>query len=146
MWGRSKGAPDAYREESRVEAAALPADAGARAAIKSYLRLESGDEDALIDRLAASAIGHCEGFLGRQAIIRAVAETLPARGGWQRLSASPVRTVTGVEAIDAVGAASALAIGGYAIDLDASGDGWVRTIDAGGAAVVRVTYTAGLAS
>ncbi len=32
---------------------------------KAYLRIESGAEDALIERLAASAAGLCEAFTGR---------------------------------------------------------------------------------
>lgn len=64
---------------------------------------------------------------------------------WQRLGRTPVRAITAVEALPAEGAPTALPSGGYAIDIDANGDGWVRVID-DGAARVRVRFEAGLAA
>lgn len=109
---------------------------------KAYLRLETAHEDALIERLVASARSLCEAFLGQLLIRREVIETLPASGAWQRLAASPVAAIDAVVALAADGTTSALPVGGFAIDIDPAGDGWVRV---GGGGRVRVTYRAGLA-
>ena len=109
---------------------------------KAYLRIETAAEDALIAGLVASAIGVCEAFVGVALVRREIVEVLPASGGWRRLSAAPVHAITSVERIDEEGRAVALAPGGYAIDIDAGGDGWVR---AGGTGRLRVTCVAGLA-
>lgn len=124
--------------------------ASALAAVKAMLRISSSDDDALIVALAETALGLAEQFLGRVLIARTVQSVLPALPGWQRLPASPVRAITLVEAVtqDGPGAVlpvSVLPVNGYAIDIDPRGDGWVRITDAGGAAQVRVTSTAGQA-
>lgn len=108
---------------------------------KAYLRLETAHEDALIERLVASARSLCEAFLGQLLIRREVIETLPANGAWQRLGASPVVAIGTIVAVDAAGQTTALPVDAYAIDIDPAGDGWVRA----NAARVRVTYSAGIA-
>ena len=113
---------------------------------KAYLRLETGQEDALVARLLASAQSLCEAFLGQVLIRRDVVETLPADGAWQRLAAGPVAAIHAVVAIDAAGTTRVLPVGSYAIDIDPGGDGWVRAgAHAIGGGRVRVTYRAGLA-
>lgn len=119
--------------------------ASALAAVKAMLRISSSDDDALIVALAETALGLAEQFLGRVLIVRTVQSVLPALPGWQRLPASPVRAITLVEAVTQDGPVSALPVDSYAIDIDPRGDGWVRIIDAGGAAQLRVTSTAGQA-
>lgn len=108
---------------------------------KAYLRLETAQDDPLVDTLVASARALCEAFLGQQLIRRTVTETLAAGTAWQRLGAGPVAAIVAVERIDD-GVATALPVEAYAIDIDPAGDGWVR---AGGAGQIRVTYRAGLA-
>jgi uncharacterized phiE125 gp8 family phage protein len=49
-----------------------------------------------------------------------------------------------VEAIDAGGGAAVLAPADYAVDIDANGDGWVRSAAAG--ARMRLTFEAGMAA
>lgn len=110
---------------------------------KAYLRLTTNDEDALVDRLVASATQLCEAFLGEVLVRREIVETIDAADDWRRLAAAPVAAVTFVEGQDEVGGWAALPIGAYAIDIDARGEGWVR---APGARRVRVTYQAGLAT
>ncbi len=106
---------------------------------KAYLRLETGQEDALVERLVASATGLCEAFLGQPLVRREIVEMVAADGRWHRLSATPVQAIEDVT--DAAG--SALVGGRYAIDIGASGDGWVRADARLGR--VRVSYHAGLA-
>lgn len=130
-----------------VEIDPLPADAAARDEVKTYLRIEDDGDDALVDRLVAVAIAHGEAFTGRLWLIRAVEETVPACGEWRRLGCTPVRSITSVAALPGDGGDPVtLAVDAYAIDIDAAGDGWVRTIDAGSAARLRLSYQAGLAA
>jgi uncharacterized phiE125 gp8 family phage protein len=120
-------------------------DAEAVAQAKGYLRVLDTSEDAAIGGLVEAALGVCEGFIGQIPVARTVSETLAVTGGWVRLSATPVRTITSVQALAADGTATALPVAAYAIDIDGRGEGWVR-VTAGGAARVRVTAEAGLAT
>ena len=113
---------------------------------KAYLRVDGDVEDALIGRLIAVAIGHCEAFTGQALIARAMRETMPALPGWRRLSRTPVVSIAALEGLPAEGAGVALPVGAYAVDIDAAGDGWVRIVTPGEAARVAVTYSAGVAS
>ncbi len=73
-------------------------------------------------------------------------ETVPAQPGWRRLARTPVVAITALEALPAEGDGVVLALGAYAVDIDAAGDGWVRIVAPGGAARIAVTYSAGLAT
>jgi uncharacterized phiE125 gp8 family phage protein len=126
------------------EALVLPPEAAAAA--KGFLRVERGDEDELIANLVAAAAELCEGFTGQALIARGFTETLPASGAWQRLSRRPVRSIDSVEALAADGSAEVLASDGYAIDIDAGGDGWARLTAPGQARRIRVGYEAGVAA
>ena len=110
---------------------------------KAYLRLETGQDDAVVARLVASARGLCEAFLGQLLVRREIVETVPASGAWQRLSATPVAAITAVVRVAADGSTTPLAVGDYAIDIDPAGEGWVRA--PGGSGRIRVTYAAGMA-
>jgi len=112
--------------------------------VKAYLRLEAGDEDALIAWLIRSATGLCERFVGQALIAREAEEIVPASCAWRRLSLTPVASVGAIEAIGEDGAATPLAVEDYAIDIDGDGDGWVRVTGTGDARRVRVTYVAGM--
>ena len=109
---------------------------------KAYLRLQTGDEDAVVARLVASARSLCEAFLGQLLLRREVVETLASGGAWQRLGAGPVAEIAQVVRVAEDGGTAPLAVGDYAIDIDPAGDGWVRWTGAGR---VRVTYRAGMA-
>lgn len=116
------------------------------AAIKNYLRVETGLEDALVARLGEAALAMAEQFVGQALIARAVQQVLPAVPGWQRLAVAPVRAIADVAGIAADGSRTVLPVIGYAIDIDATGAGWVRLADTGGARLVQVTATAGLSA
>ena len=105
--------------------------------VKAYKRIEHEAEDGLIAALVRTAAGLCEGFTGQALIAREVVETLPVSSEWRRLAITPVRS------IDAVGE---LPVDGYAIDIDANGDGWVRVTQAGAVARLSVIYQAGMAA
>lgn len=110
---------------------------------KAYLRVEDAGEDALIARLIATATQLCERFTGQTLVARTVTEIIGATGEWRRLRATPVRGIAAVEGLAATGAPFALPVDAYAIDIDASGDGWVRVRGPGRA---QVTMEAGLAA
>ncbi|MET0270325.1 MAG: head-tail connector protein [Sphingomonas sp.] len=110
---------------------------------KAYLRIEDATEDALIARLIATATQLCEQFIGQALVARTVTETVAATGDWRRLRTTPVRAITKVEGLAVTGAPIVLPVDGYAIDIDANGDGWVRVRGVGRAAV---TLEAGMAA
>ena len=128
-----------------IEGEALVLPPEATGAAKGFLRVERGDEDGLIGELAAAAAELCEGFTGRTLLARGFAETMPASRAWQRLARIPVRTIASVEALPAEGPAQPLAVGLFAIDIDADGEGWVRLTGPIDARRIRVGYEAGIA-
>lgn len=117
--------------------------AAAADAVRAHLRGGASEADGLVERMAASAILLFEAFAGRVLIVRECRETLPSDARWRRMEATPVRSISSVEGLPAEGSAFAMPVGGYAVDLDAGGDGWVRVTLAGVAGRVRVTLTAG---
>ena len=119
--------------------------AGAQAEAKAYLRIDSPDEDALIDQMLGQAAALAEAFTAQMLFTRPCVEIVPAAREWTQISTAPVRAITAVDGLPLQGAAFALPVDAYAIDIDASGRGWVRVPSPGGASRVRVTMTAGLA-
>ncbi|MBA2932980.1 phage head-tail connector protein [Sphingomonas sp. CGMCC 1.13654] len=114
---------------------------------KAYLRIDGSDEDALLATLAGVAIGLCERFTGLALISGERSDTIPACSPeWQRLPATPVSVIASVATLDPAGVATALPVEAYAIDIDASGDGWVRLTAPSVASRLLVGYTAGLAA
>lgn len=114
--------------------------------VKAYLRVQAGDEDAVIERLVRGAGGLCERFIGQALIIREGAEVVAGCGEWRRLSTGPVRSIEGVVGLDGAGMETALATEACGIDIDANGDGWVRLSASAGVGRARVTFSAGLAA
>jgi uncharacterized phiE125 gp8 family phage protein len=110
---------------------------------KAWLRITTAAEDGLLAGLIRAAGAMCEAFTGQLLIERACRTTIVADGRWHRLGAAPVRDITGV----ATASGEAIAASGYAADIDAASDGWVRLTTAGtrGARAI-VHYRAGLAS
>lgn len=119
--------------------------AEAVAAAKTYLRIDQADEDALLERMLGAALRHVEAFTGQLLLRRAGVDRLPISGAWQRLGVTPVHAVTAIAAVSADGTASPLPPEAYALDIDGSGDGWVRLTAPVDAARIEVTVDAGLA-
>lgn len=112
---------------------------------QAYVRIETGEEEALLAGLIRTASALCEAFLGRAVIARDFQANVAASGRWQRLEPGPIQSIGSVEALGEDGIASLLPSSSYAIDIDANGDGWVRVSNAGGASRVRVSGTVGMA-
>jgi uncharacterized phiE125 gp8 family phage protein len=127
------------QDESGALAASL-------AELKAYLRIETSSEDAVLAGLLRSAAALCEQFVGQWLIVRGAQETVAGDGSWQRLVARPVVVIESVEAVEADGGAVALPIDAYAIDIDAAGEGWVRSTRGGDRRRLMVRYAAGMAA
>jgi uncharacterized phiE125 gp8 family phage protein len=112
---------------------------------QAYVRIETGEEEAVVAGLIRTASALCEAFIQQVVVARDFSEDLAATGAWQRLALTPVRSIGGVEAVDSSGAGTPLAVGDYSVDVDSSGDGWVRITNSTLATRVRVTGTAGMA-
>ena len=123
---------------------ALPAVTMSEA--QAYVRIETGEEEAVLAALIRTASAVCEEFLNRVVIARDFALDVPASGSWERVPLTPVRAIASVGAVDTAGIAAALPSSGYAIDIDSSGDGWVRLCEAPAGSRVRVSGSAGMAS
>lgn len=120
--------------------------AGARDEVKAWLRIESAEEDAVVDALVRSAIGHGEDFTGRALIARDELVMMPVSREWRRLPLTPVSAITQVTGVPAEGAAFLLPVESYAVDIDGNGDGWVRVIEPGAAGRIAVGCTVGMAA
>jgi uncharacterized phiE125 gp8 family phage protein len=112
---------------------------------QAFLRIETGEEEAVLAGLIRSASGLCEAFLSQVVIARDFVCELPASGCWERLPIGPVRSITEVEGVDPSGTATPLTSAGYAVDIDSASEGWVRVYRAEGVARVRVAGSAGIA-
>ena len=112
---------------------------------QAYVRIETGEEEAVLAGLIRTASALCESFLNRVVVARDFALELPTSSDWQRLELTPVLSISAVEALDSGGFATPLLTSGYAIDIDSSGDGWVRLSEPTDARWIRVSGTAGMA-
>lgn len=133
-----------HRMTVTIEPAAVPA--APLAALKTYLAISLDDEDAALADLIRAASEVAERYLGQLLIARTVTQILGVRDGWQKLAIRPVTSITAVDGLPADGAAFALPVDSYAVDIDTGGTGHIRVATPGAAGRVRVAYTAGLAS
>jgi uncharacterized phiE125 gp8 family phage protein len=113
---------------------------------QAYVRIETGEEEAIVAGLIRTASALCEAFINQVVIARDFSEVIPASGVWERLTPGPVRAITQVEGVDEAGAGTPLQTGDYSIDVDSSGDGWVRVASSLACRRLRVSGTAGMAA
>ncbi|MCW3798618.1 hypothetical protein OMW55_12455 [Sphingomonas sp. BN140010] len=109
---------------------------------QSFVRVETGEEEALLAGLVRTASAICETFLNQVVVCRAFQEKVLGSGSWQALHASPVRSIDNVAAGAGTPNEVLLTPDEYQIDIDDRGAGWVR-LPHGVRLVVR--GTAGLA-
>lgn len=112
---------------------------------QAYVRIETGEEEAIVAGLIRTATALCESFIGQALIARPFSEDVPAGGCWQRLTAGPVQSILAAQAIAGDGTSADLSSGDYAVDIDAGGNGWVRLLQPSDARRLRVSGSAGLA-
>ena len=111
---------------------------------QAYVRVETGEEEAILAGLLRSASAMCEQFIGQALVARGFDETVRVAGPWVRLGLTPIVSISAVVSIGEGGVETVLAASDYAIDVDATGDGWVRLLR--GSGTVRVSGVAGMAS
>ena len=129
--------------------------------VKTYLRIDTPDDDALIASLIASALTRAEEFCGQLLIIRNVIEQIatgstPARPSqlwqgrgacdWQVLSMLPVTSIGQINSLALDGTTTPLIPAQFSIDIMADGSGWVQVVDAAIVGRAEVMYTAGQAA
>lgn len=106
--------------------------------VQAFLRLETGDEEALLAGLVRSATAICEGFLNLALIERPFQISMRGTGNWQTLDIQPVRSILAV-----ISNAAALAAEQFQIDIDANGAACVKLP---AQSLCDIEGTAGLAS
>jgi uncharacterized phiE125 gp8 family phage protein len=111
---------------------------------QAYVRIDTGEEEALLAGLIRTASGLCEAFINQAVVARPFECDLPASGRWERLPVTPVRSMSEVEAVDLSGVAMPMDASSYTLDIDFAGDGWVRVAGANSARI-RVSGTVGMA-
>lgn len=116
----------------------------ALAELKAMLRVGSGQDDAALVALIASATALCEAFLGSPLIVRGF-EEMVRPGGWRALARRPVHAIDEVSGTEADGGSPVLPPERYAIDIQDDGIGMVRIDGPQGGMRVAVSYRAGLA-
>ncbi len=111
----------------------------------AYVRIETGEEEAVLAGLLRSASALCESFLNQVIIERPFVVDMPASAAWGQLPVSPVRSISVIETVDTAGVATLLSSSAYAIDIDSAGHGWVRLTSAATQSRLRISGRAGLA-
>lgn len=112
---------------------------------KAFLRLEEGQDEALLAGMIRTASEVCESFLDQPIMVRQFREQLRASREWQALSVGSVRSVTSVRRVTGFAAAEDLPVGSYEVELDAAGRTWLRTIGVHDCSRLEVCGTAGIA-
>ena len=66
---------------------------------QAYVRVETGEEEAILAGLLRSASAMCEQFIGQAMVARGFDETIRVSGQWVRLGVTPVVSITSVTLI-----------------------------------------------
>lgn len=112
---------------------------------QAYVRIETGEEEALLAGLIRTASAICEAFINQVVVARNFELDLPASGSWQRLPITPVRAMSSVFEVDMSGTITAVPSAKFTLDIDFAGDGWVRVAHAETGSRIRVSGRAGMA-
>jgi uncharacterized phiE125 gp8 family phage protein len=112
---------------------------------QAFARIDAGEEEELLERLIRSASALCEQFTGQVLVARPFTEIMTAKGCWQRLGLTPVRSIGAVQAVAPDGSATGVPAGDFEVDIDGRCDGWVRLLKPVEGRI-RVAGIAGLAS
>lgn len=113
---------------------------------RSWLRLGSTIDDAVVAGLVRASTNICEAFIGQWLIIRAGEENLPLIKGAFQASVRPVIAIESATLIFSDGSEIVLGGSQYRTLLDRDGTARVTVDDPRGAVRIRVAYRAGMAS
>ncbi|MFB0612965.1 head-tail connector protein [Aurantiacibacter poecillastricola] len=123
---------------------AILADA-ALAELKDWLAITTTSDDETLRALLRAALDTCEAFTGVMPLVAGCSEVLRATRDWQRIAATPVMAITGVDELATDGSRTALPVDGYLIDITAGGCGRVRLMRAPATSRIVVQFEAGMA-
>lgn len=113
---------------------------------QAFVRVDTGEEEAVLAGLIRTASALCESFLGSIVITRDVVIDMRSTGSWQRLPVAPVTTIIAVEGVDSSGMVTSLPVEAYDVDVDADGEGWLRLTSTPDASRIRVSANVGMAT
>lgn len=114
--------------------------------LKTFLRIESGEEDALLAGLLRAATETVEAMLGQLLCERDVEERGVVEAQRLKLSAEPVRAVTEVSSVNLQGETEPVSADRWRLVPDRHGGGCVEVTDLVEGAEVVVRYRAGTAA
>lgn len=129
-----------------VEADQAEPGAAALRDFAQWVRIEPENAQPLDAALIAASLRHCEAFVGRLLLRRAVRERRAARAQPTLLAVSPVQTPISLFAIAHDGALTPHPADAYDAHVAADGQGWVDVRATHGASMFEVRYTAGMAT
>lgn len=95
---------------------------------QAYVRIETGEEEAVLAGLVRTASCLCETFLNQIVLRRNFSERVQMNRDWQRLRSGPVSAITAVVGLEPDGQSVPLPAQAYAVDIDSQGNGWVRSL------------------
>ena len=113
---------------------------------KLHLRVDHGDDDALIASLIKAAVDHLDGWtgiLGRCLVEQTWRQDFDALAGCLPLSLAPVAEIVSVEYVDENGVTRTLDGSDYALRVDAGGRAFLNVSARPAASSASVTYKAG---
>lgn len=102
--------------------------------MQAYVRVETGDEEALIAGLLRTASEMCEGFINQALIARPFEQQLLVQEEWTLLGLQPVRAVHAIRLLSDNQVIDPLS---YRIDIDHEGRGFVRGLPVGKSVVIE---------
>jgi len=115
---------------------------------KAYLRVEHGDDDAIVASLIAAARGHVEALSRRALLVqrwRFVLDTWPANGRFSP-SMGPLRSVIAARVFDAAGNAHSIDVATFVVDAAAdviASPGWSMPLPGRGSAGIELDVELG---
>lgn len=118
---------------------------GALDELKNWLAIASPQDDISLIALLSAALDMCEAFTREMPLHAQCEELLPSTRDWQWLATTPVQAVTAVEQVASDGTRAALAIGDYALELEADGRARIRLLSPAVTGRLAVQFSAGIA-
>lgn len=111
---------------------------------RSWLRMGTGTDDAVVAQLLRAATSICEAYVGQWLIVRRAEETSDLGRGAVRLSARPVVTVEAVTLLSPDDDETELTTSDYRLTIEPDGAARLTVAFPGDNVRVRVSYRAGM--
>ncbi|RGP41644.1 hypothetical protein BPTFM16_01951 [Altererythrobacter insulae] len=114
--------------------------------LKQWLGITRDAENQQLIGLLQASLEWCEAYTGQTPLEVSCEEVFPAQNAWQKLSATPVRAITGVDKIVQDNARITLFASAYEMEIDSAASGSVRLLQPVSSNAIVVSYIAGIAS